>query len=727
MFNSTQEQEKSYLLGVIGQIQEDCEKIEKLLSEDSSGIREQQKYMHEKVYDMDPTEVRANRQMLESMVNAAYNLLAKQKRFQKMLNSPYFGRISFAFDDKKSADGIKRGSIVAEDGSFQIYIGVYSYIRDIKNIIYDWRSPIASMFYDFETGKAHYTAPKGQITGEINLKRQYKISSGELNFMFESDLTIDDEILQEQLSKNTSDKMKHIVATIQKEQNAIIRDEKSDVMIIQGVAGSGKTSIALHRVAYLLYRLKNKIYSENMMIISPNKVFSDYISNVLPELGEEQILQMTFNDIAEHELEPYCEFQTLYEQISELLENYDADLIERVKFKSSGEFLERLNEYINYIEEYNFQPETFYYVQDEAGGYILEKPFEISELYLRERYKAYKRFPAMKRLEMIFEDIVDKMIDFYNVKATKIRTITLKKRILGMFRNNSILDLYAGFYKYIKRLDMYMPSKIKFNIDNKGKAKLIEKVLIAYDDVAPILYLKSAVFGADTFLYVKHLLVDEMQDYTPVHYAFFNKLFVCKKTILGDINQLVNPFNRSASQENLAKIYSALPKTNVSVMTLLKSYRSTTEIVDFARRIIPNDAIEVIERHGDAPEIIKCANESEQTEKIAELIKEFTAKFKSIGIICKTSPQAQNLHAALKNTGAELLTIKSEKFENDLVITNAYLAKGLEFDCVILPDCGARNYSNDIDRQMLYIGVTRALHKISVLYTGGLTEFLSEK
>ena len=726
MFNSTQEQEKVHLNNVIGQLEEDCEKIRRLLADDSSGIREQQKYMHEKVYDMDPMEVRANRQMLESMVNAAYNLLAKQKRFEKMLNSPYFGRISFNFDDKKSADGIKRGSIVADDGSFQIYIGIYSYIRGIQKIIYDWRSPIAGMFYDFETGKAHYTAPKGRITGEINLKRQYKISSGELVFMFESDLAIDDEILQEQLSKATSDKMKNIVATIQKEQNAIIRDEKSDVLIIQGVAGSGKTSIALHRVAYLLYRLKNKIYSENMMIISPNKIFSDYISNVLPELGEEQILQMTFDDIAEHELEPYCEFQSLYEQVCELLEHYDANLIERVKFKSSAEFLHKLNGYIKHIEEHNFRPETFYYVQDETGGYILEKPFEISEIYLRNRYDAYKRFPAMKRLEMIFEDIVDKMIDFYDIKATKIRTITLKKRILGMFRNNSILDLYADFYKYIGQIDMYVPSKIKFNIDNKGRAKLIEKVLIAYDDVAPVLYLKSAIFGADTFLYVKHLLIDEMQDYTPVHYAFFNKLFVCKKTILGDINQLVNPFNRSASQENIAGIYTSIPKTSVSTMTLLKSYRSTTEIVGFAHRVIPNDNMQVIERHGDEPEIIECADERGQAEKIIGLIQKLKTgrQFKSVGIICKTSKQAENLHAVIKNTGAELLTIRSEKFENDLVITNAYLAKGLEFDCVIMPDCGDNNYSTDIDKQMLYIGITRALHKIAVLHIGELTKFL---
>ena len=232
-FNFTQEQESEYLKKIVEDLKSDSEKVRESISRDSESIRDTQVYMHDKVYDMDPNEVRANRLILETMVDAAYNLLAKNKRLLKMINSPYFGRISFFFDDKKSADGIKRGSIVDETGNFHIYIGIHSYIQNMKNIVYDWRSPIASMFYDYEKGRAQYIAPKGIITGEINLKRQYKISGGNLDYMFESDLKIDDEILQEQLSKATSDKMKNIVATIQKEQNSIIRDEKSDVLIIQ--------------------------------------------------------------------------------------------------------------------------------------------------------------------------------------------------------------------------------------------------------------------------------------------------------------------------------------------------------------------------------------------------------------------------------------------------------------------------------------------------------------
>ena len=732
-FNKTKEKEAEYLIKIIEDLKVESEKIQERIAKQSETIQETKKYMHDQVYQMDPIELKLNRQYVANMVDSAYSLLAKSKRYQKMINSPYFGRISFLFDDKKSADGIKRGSIVLDDGSFQIYIGIYSFIKDIKNIIYDWRSPIASMFYDYEVGKAEYIAPKGIITGDINLKRQYKINNGIMEYMFESDLVIDDEILQEQLSKATSDKMKNIVATIQKEQNAIIRDEKSDVLIIQGVAGSGKTSIALHRVAYLLYRLKDKIYSEDMMIISPNKVFSDYISNVLPELGEDQILQMTFDDIAEHELDPICEYQNFYGQISELLENYDNKLIERIKFKSTNEFLDKVNEYIDYVEQTHFIPENFTYVQAENDGYNLARTFEISEYYIKDRFIAYKRFPALKRLDMIIEEIIDRIMDFYDIKETKIKKIQIKNKIYSMFKDSKdILKLYSEMYKFIKAENMYVPKKIKLNRTIKTlkgeKVQKVERYLISYDDIAPLLYLKSMIFGVDSFLYVKHLLVDEMQDYSPVHYALFNKLFVCKKTILGDVNQLVNPFNRESSQEKISDIYEKMPKTKVTNMTLLKSYRSTTEITDFARKIIPNNNLQVVERHGDEPDMIKCANLENEAEKIVELINKYTERgFKSNGIICKTDSQAEKLYNILKEKpdfDITLLTEKSEKFDNRLIITTAYLAKGLEFDCVILPDADKNNYKNEIDRQMIYIGITRALHKLTLLYTGEITGFL---
>jgi DNA helicase-2/ATP-dependent DNA helicase PcrA len=706
MFNGSREEEVVYLRSIIDELNGESDRLDRLMSKDSESIQEFQKYMHDKVYEMDPMEVRANRQIIESMVDSAYNLSARKKRTLRMIASPYFGRIAFSFDDKSLAGSLTKGSVVDETGIFQVYIGIHSYMRGTQNVIYDWRAPISSMFYDYETGKAQYTAPKSYITGEISLKRQYKITAGQLEYMLENSLKIDDDILVEQLSKATSDKMKNIVATIQREQNAIIRDEKSDILIIQGVAGSGKTSIALHRIAYLLYRLKNKIFSENMMIISPNKVFSDYISNVLPELGEEQILQMTFDDIAEHELLDICEYQNLYGQVSELLENYDEFLIKRIKYKSSVKFLEKINEYISHVENSSFTAETFYYTHE-------EKDFEIGDYYLNDRYNAYKRYPMMKRADMIIEDIIDKIIDYFNIKRSKIRAAQIRNRVYGMLKEINLLKLYANMYKYFKIPDMYAG-----NVKDE----------LPYDDVAPLLYLKSVLFGVDSFLYVQHLLIDEMQDYTPVHYAFFNKLFVCKKTILGDVNQLVNPFNESSSQESIAEIYGKIPKTAVTTMRLHKSYRSTTEITEFARKIIPNDKIEVIERHGDEPDIIKCGNIESECKEIKNLICKYTEQnFKSIGVICKTKAQAENIYKLLtagENLEITYLTEASEKFDNRLVVTTAYLAKGLEFDCVILPDTDSGVYVTDLDRQMLYIGVTRALHRLTLLYTGEASAFV---
>ena len=710
MFNGSEQEESLYLQKIIEELKEEGDKIDKLMEEDTESIREFQKYMHDKVYDMDPAEVRLNRQIIETMVDSAYNLDARKKRMLRMIKSPYFGRLAFMFDNKSLAESLKKGSIVDEDGTFQIYIGIHSYLRGTQNVIYDWRAPISSMFYDYETGKSQYDAPKGSVSGEITLKRQYKINAGRLEHILENSLKIDDEILLEQLSKATSDKMKNIVATIQREQNAIIRDEKADVLIIQGVAGSGKTSIALHRIAYLMYKFKNKIFSENMMIISPNKVFSDYISNVLPELGEDQILQMTFDDIAEHELFELCEYQNVYGQISELLENYDEFLIKRIKYKSSHEFLDKLNEYISYVETNSFKAETFYYTHD-------EKDFEISEFYLNNRYTAYKRYPMQKRLDMIIEDLIDKIIDYYNIKRSKIRVAQIRNRIYGMIKERNILKLYANMYKHFKIPDMYAG-----NVKDE----------LPYDDVAPLLYLKSVLFGVDSFLYVQHLLIDEMQDYTPVHYAFFNKLFVCKKTILGDVNQLVNPFNESSSQENIAEIYKKIPKTTVTEMQLYKSYRSTTEITEFAGKIIPNNKIEVIERSGEKPNIIRCGDIDKQCEKIKSLIHEYTEQgFQSIGILCKTGAQSEKLHKMLTATlykGVPFegthLTATSEKFDNRLVVTTEYLAKGLEFDCVILPDSDSANYKTDLDKQMFYIGVTRALHRLTLLYINKTPEWI---
>ncbi|WP_245773046.1 UvrD-helicase domain-containing protein [Paenibacillus catalpae] len=226
--------------------------------------------------------------------------------------------------------------------------------------IYDWRSPVAGLFYDYNVGSARYIAPEGEIEGDIELKRQYRIKQGVMDYMIESSININDEVLQKELSQTSDEKMKNIVATIQKEQNEIIRNESSYELLIQGVAGSGKTSVALHRIAFLLYRHKGLLTPDNMLILSPNKVFSDYISNVLPELGEEQIAEIGFDAIAASELASVCTFQTFDEQVSELAVSPEPDLIERIRFKANMAFVTEMDRFVNEVEENYFCPTDLY-------------------------------------------------------------------------------------------------------------------------------------------------------------------------------------------------------------------------------------------------------------------------------------------------------------------------------------------------------------------------------
>ena len=278
VFNENEEQERKYLQKIISTIKETINSADVLIDNQTQTLKEQKDYLWQSIKEIDPQEIRSMRESILNTLAVGEGVIAKRRRLGKLLDIPYFGRIDF----KKRAVGSK---------VTPIYIGIHTFYdaASKKNLIYDWRAPIAGMFYDYETGKASYDSPEGEIEGDISLKRQYRIRKGVMEYMIESSLTVHDDILQKVLSSNADDKMKNIVATIQREQNLIIRNENANVLIIQGVAGSGKTSIAMHRVAYLLYAHKGIISSKDILIISPNRVFADYISNVLPELGEESI------------------------------------------------------------------------------------------------------------------------------------------------------------------------------------------------------------------------------------------------------------------------------------------------------------------------------------------------------------------------------------------------------------------------------------------------------
>jgi len=671
MINQTEREERDYLEEVKKKLITAIQRTEDRVRLYSEELKQNKQYIYEHQSGMDEADKVAAGQSINRMASTGDSVVAKKKKLIKLIASPYFGRIDFRSGERTNP----------------IYIGIHTFTDEDQkaNLVFDWRAPISSMFYDFELGEAWYKTPSGKITGEITLKRQYKIREGQMEFMIENDVHIHDDLLQKELSKSSDDKMKNIVATIQRDQNAVIRNETASVMIIQGVAGSGKTSIALHRIAFLLYRFREDIAAKDVLIISPNKVFADYISNVLPELGEDQIPEMGMEELANDVLEEKYPLQTFFEQVSSLLQIHDEKYIDRIKFKSTFEFLSKLNQYIVYLEN-NFL--TFFELR--IGNVVVPFPF------IEERFKAYHRVPLLNRAPEVIKDIQQFVRNAVQRKLSGNEKNQIWQAVPRMFKTNSVLDIYRGFYTWIDKPELF---------------KMLPGEKLEYADVFPLIYCKIRLEGAKSFDHVKHLLVDEMQDYTPVQYSVLSRLFRCKKTILGDVNQMVNPYSSSSSE----LIEQVFPQGDV--VKLVRSYRSTVEISNFAQTISRNPDLIPLERHGQPPLVKGFSSNKEELEEIKDLITNFkSSKHPTLGIICKTQQQAEFVYGEVQSPGASLLTAESTSFKEGVIITTAHLAKGLEFDEVIIPFVSANNYQTDVDKRMLYIACTRAMHHLTLTY-----------
>jgi DNA helicase II / ATP-dependent DNA helicase PcrA len=679
MINPTEKDEREYLEIIKEKLLLALRRVDERVREYATELRQNKQYIFEHQSGLDEADLVAAGQSINRMAFTGESTALQKRKLLKLGGSPYFGRIDF-HNQKQT---------------LPIYIGIHTFFDETQkaNLIFDWRAPISSMFYDFEKGEAWYETPSGKIHGTIELKRQYKIADGQMEFMIENEVSIHDDILQKELSKSSDDRMKNIVATIQRDQNAVIRNENASVMIIQGVAGSGKTSIALHRIAFLLYRFRETITASDVLIISPNKVFADYISNVLPELGEEQIPEMVIEELAADVLENKTPFQTFFEQVSALLEHHDAKFIERIKFKSSFEFLSKLNQYLIYIENNFFEPSEF-----RVGKVIVPYPF------IHEKFRAYHRIPLLKRFQEVAKDVQQYVRNEVQRKLTGHEKGQIWEALPKMVRNNNVEELYRNFYSWVKRPELFVRG-------TEGK--------LEYADLFPFIYCKMRLEGIKTYDHVKHLLIDEMQDYTPVQYAVLSRLFKCKKTILGDISQTVNPYSGS-SAEVIEQIF---PQGDI--VKLVRSYRSTWEITAFSQKIFSNPDIIPMERHGDEPAVKPFNNNSEEIEEIKKLITRFEKSgYVSLGIITKTPEQAAFLNDELKGHHIHLLTPDSTSFTKGILLTTAHLAKGLEFDEVIVPFASARNYHTDVDRRMLYIACTRAMHELTLTYSTERSPFI---
>ena len=583
------------------------------------------------------------------------------QRLFRVQNKPYFGSIRFKDNE----------------GEEDIYIGI-THIEDKLNYyVHDWRSPICSMFYDFETGPAYYKAPAGIIKGEITRKRQYIIEDAELKNIFDNDLNISDSLLQKVLAEESSDKMKNIVNTIQEEQNKVIRNTKDKNLIVEGIAGSGKTSVALHRIAFLLYRIPN-LTSNNVVVFTPNKVFSEYISNVLPELGEENTYDMTFYDLLCQNINEYKDIENFTDFISRYYKDNISDY-NLIKYKQSDEIINDIDDYIN-----NLLTKVKFTNKLEYDDFI---EVDIDELNNMLTYK-YKNFPLFERIKEI-----SKRIASNNYKGSIKNASSIEKKLKELL--NIKLDLKVIFN------DFYNSNYFKY----KHKEKVNDKYLY-YEDACIFLYIKSLLVGFNTNHVIKQIVIDEAQDYNKLQYLIIKKTFKTSNyTILGDTNQTINPYYKYNSLEELTSIFDSS-----KYITLTKTYRSTGKIIDYTNKILGLSHVTSI-RNDKASDII-FRNNVTKNDFLTD-INNLKNTSKSIAIITKNDKEAEDVYNLLKDNTDIVLIDGFSHIKRDLVVVPSYIAKGLEFDSVIIYTDIDNKYQEK-DKYLYYVACTRAQHNLII-------------
>lgn len=616
---------------------------------------------------------------------------------EKMIKSPYFARIDFKFDDEDEFEKIYIGRSSLRKNSYQ------------EMYVYDWRSPIASVFYRFMTGEAFYDAPCGRVTGELNLKRQYEIKNGTLEYFFDSDVQIVDEFLRQLLSQNTTAKMKAIVETIQHEQDVVIRDMENDLLMVQGVAGSGKTSIALHRAAYLMYQgLQTKLSANNIMIISPNSIFEQYISNVLPELGEDNVISSVFEDILS-ELLNGRKIQSRNDFLENLIVNSKYKEISRnsIEFKTSSFFREILDQFLIDIPRQWIEFEDVYY----------EGKCVVSEQILKDKILGRPETPLGIKLEQLEDYILEQIFGTGKGRGHKEEKNLIKQEI-QKFIKIDIVELYkilfsneAYFYSLLQNSN---PSQNIKNIWKYTKENL-EADSLYYDDAIAIAYLYLKIYGTNKYKNIKQVVIDEAQDYYPLQYEIFNLVFSnAKFTILGDMKQTLAKKEDISFHEQIQKI---LNKKKSSLIMLDKSFRCTNEILNFSLKFIEQSSqIKSFNRNGDSPKVYIADNSEIFIDEIVKEIKLCQEKgFQSICLICKTEKNSTYLFNKIKHKlDIQLIKNGSASDLQGVFILPVYMSKGLEFDTVLICDADSQNYHDEDDKNLLYVACTRALHKLSL-------------
>lgn len=670
---------------------------------------------------------------MEAVESSQYkHKLETLNKYEKMIDKPYFGRFDFEEEgeDKES-----------------IYIGYHNIMNDetYEVLTYDWRAPIASVFYRNELGKASYVAPYGKIEGEVFLKRQYEINKGNLEYFFDCSLTITDELLQQALGKNTSSKMKNIVETIQKEQDQIIRDRENDLLIVQGVAGSGKTSIAMHRVAFLLYNeLENGLTHNQIMILSPNHLFGEYISNVLPELGEEDVAHYTVEDIFKKYFGDTLRIRNRNSQLEYIIGSKHREKVrETIAFKGSTGYIALLDRLVDYCEQHFINFEDVYY-----DGELVESKEILKEGFLDNAIN----MPIAKRLKRIERTLLEKIKPLEKEKRKEILADLEAsgeyafeeerrcKEILYEYKQEffnctrrfikvNVFELYKKLFKDEKlfnelakglALPKHAWSMMKYSL------RALRADYVPYEDGIALLYLKLKLEGVNLYPGIRQVVIDEAQDYYPLHYKVFGELFKgASYTVLGDVCQTIE---KEATQTIYEEVIHLLKPKKALKLELTKSYRSSYEINLFSQKLREDlSPCIAIERHEEKPLVQYAASKSALHEAIAKKVKDYEESgFESIAILCKTREEVNEAYEVL-NQMIELRKLSSDDtlLEKGIIIMPIYMAKGLEYDGIIVYEANDNQYKEAFDKQLLYIATTRALHRLAFYHTGTVSHFLA--
>ena len=675
---------QEYLSFVLEKLQARLAEISQSLLDGQKEIENMHDYYWQNYTEMDQYgyEDYDNQQALLHQVNANQEQLLLRSRFRKMLDSPFFGRVDFCYDGDD------------EPEIFYIGIGNFAERPGELPLIYDWRSPVSGLFYDFDRGPASYLAPGGEMTGEICSKWQYKIRDGKMIYGFESDVKIDDDILKAELGSNGEVQLKNIIRTIQKEQNAIIRNTKDRILVIQGAAGSGKTSVALHRIAYLLYHDRQNLKSSNILILSPNGVFSDYISHILPELGEENIQEMSFDLFAYRKLQDTAaDCEDRCDQIER--EMRDPKAAERFALKQSQAFVDQMEGFALELEDelMNFS--------DVSYKSFVKSESEIITLF----YDKFADIPLLSRMDAVAETFIDEIETLLNRDLPEEERIPLIEKFQKMYET---MDFYVLYNRFLKKEGYQTLPR-----------RPLEKRKLRYEDVYPVLYLKYRLSRQAERSNIKHLVIDEMQDYSRLQYLIIRRMFSCKMTILGDRAQTM-----ADQQQDVLQFLPGIFGKDLRRIEMRKSYRNTVEIASYAANLIGVTELELFERHG-MPVLERDVTDLEAAlrEAVDTLFPD-EKTYETAAVIVPDEKTAERAYLILREILVEKdfdcekrlswLNRDSSSFKKGLTVTTFYLAKGLEFDQVfsIFP----KDEKREIMMQAQYIAATRALHELRVYH-----------